>query len=151
VNQVKYISTPGIRGTGPNLGVPDGFGVPVSAHDPQAAARFIEWFDNPKNQAKWAGANGKSGVYSGFTIAPVSVSATQALVASDKDPEASFMLKLDHSTLPVFPNGAPSWYPNFSQAVYTNIHQAAVGAESVATAVKNILSTVSQLRGTSNG
>jgi multiple sugar transport system substrate-binding protein len=149
VNQVEYISTPGISGTGPNLGVPDGFGVPVTAHDPQAAARFIEWFDSPKNQAKWAGANGKSGVYSGFTIAPVSVPATQALVASDKDPEASFMLKLDHSTLPVFPNGAPSWYPNFSQAVYTNIHQAAAGDESVATAIKNILSTVSQLRGTS--
>lgn len=147
VNQVKYIPTPGINGPGPNLGVPDGMGVPVTAQNPQAAAKFIEWFESPQNQAKWAGANGKSGVYHGFAAAPSSVSATQTLVASGNSPEASFMLKLDHSTLPVFPNGAPSWYPTFSRAVYTNIHQAAAGNESVATAIQNILSTVNQLRG----
>jgi multiple sugar transport system substrate-binding protein len=149
VNQVKYIPTPGISGTGPNLGVPDGMGVPVTAHDPQAAARFIKWFVSPGNQARWAGANGKSGVYAGFALAPVSVSATQALAASGKDPEAGFMVKLAHSTQPVFPNGAPPWYPTFSQAVYTNIHQAAAGNETVATAIKNILSTVNQLRAAS--
>jgi len=149
VNQVEYIPTPGSSGPGPNLGVPDGFGVPVTAHNPTAAAKFIQWFDSPKNQAKWAGAEGKSGVYAGFAPAPASLSATQILAASGKDPEASFMVKLDKSTQPVFPNGAPSWYPNFSQAVYTNIHQAAAGNETVATAIKNILSTVNQLRGTS--
>ena len=36
--------------------------------------------------------------------------------------------------------GAPPWYPQFSNAVYTNIHQAAAGSETVAQAVNNIAS-----------
>ncbi len=34
-------------------------------------------------------------------------------------------------TRPVFPEGAPSWYPEFSNAVYTNLHAAATGSMSV--------------------
>ena len=28
---------------------------------------------------------------------------------------------------PVFPGGAPPWYPQFSNSVYTNLHAAAAG------------------------
>ena len=43
---------------------------------------------------------------------------------------------LKGSTRPVFPEGAPSWYPEFSRAVYTNLHAAATGSKSVAAAIE---------------
>ena len=45
----------------------------------------------------------------------------------------------------VFPAGAPPWYPNFSNAVYTNLHSAAAGQESVASAISAIASEVNSL------
>ena len=45
---------------------------------------------------------------------------------------------LKTSAKPVFPEGAPTWYPEFSRAVYTNLHAAAVGSLSVADAIKAI-------------
>jgi multiple sugar transport system substrate-binding protein len=46
---------------------------------------------------------------------------------------------------PVFPGGAPTWYPKFSNAVYTNLHAAATGSTSVANAIKTIGNTANQL------
>ncbi len=36
---------------------------------------------------------------------------------------------------PVFPGGAPAWYPQFSNAVYTNLHAAATGSMTVDAAI----------------
>jgi multiple sugar transport system substrate-binding protein len=47
VDQVKYIPTPGINGTGANLGNPDGVGIPVSARHKGAAAEFKGWYRLP--------------------------------------------------------------------------------------------------------
>jgi multiple sugar transport system substrate-binding protein len=45
----------------------------------------------------------------------------------------------------VFPGGAPKWYPEFSTAVYTNLHSAATGSMSVDTAIKTIADTANRL------
>jgi multiple sugar transport system substrate-binding protein len=49
------------------------------------------------------------------------------------------------SSRPIFPGGAPSWYPQFSRAVYTNLHSAAAGSQSVDAAVKAIAATATRL------
>jgi multiple sugar transport system substrate-binding protein len=46
---------------------------------------------------------------------------------------------------PVFEGGAPSWYPKFSNAVYTNLHAAATGSMTVDAAMKAIGDTANQL------
>jgi multiple sugar transport system substrate-binding protein len=46
---------------------------------------------------------------------------------------------------PVFEGGAPPWYPQFSNSVYTNLHAAAAGSESVAAAIKAIAATANGL------
>jgi multiple sugar transport system substrate-binding protein len=46
---------------------------------------------------------------------------------------------------PVFEGGAPSWYPKFSNAVYTNLHAAATGSMTVEAAMKAIGDTADQL------
>jgi len=85
-------------------------------------------------------------VISGFPL-PARVSSLQLLAQGNKVSGASELTSLLKTSLPVFPgSGAPPWYAQFSNAVYTNIHQAAAGAETVAQAVSNIASQVNQLK-----
>ena len=51
---------------------------------------------------------------------------------------------LKTSAKPVFPEGAPTWYPEFSRSVYTNLHAAAAGSMSVDDAIKAIVDTTRQ-------
>ncbi len=68
VGDVNYIPTPGANGPAPNLANPDGIGVPAEAKNVSAAVTFIKWFDEPANQAAFAGASGPSQVIPGFPL-----------------------------------------------------------------------------------
>jgi len=145
VDQVKYIPTPGIEGTGANLGNPDGVGIPVSARHKGAAAEFIKWYTSTDIQARLAGAYGP--VETGGIAYPMRLSSME-IFAKNTAAQGAELLKLfrDHSR-PVFPGGPPPWYPTFSDAVFTNIHSAALGQKTVAQAIQEIASTVHQPSG----
>ena len=147
VGDVNYIPTPGANGPAPNLANPDGIGIPTEAKNVSAAVTFIKWFDQASNQAAFAGANGPSEVISGFPL-PANVAGLSDLVKSGKVPGATELATLaEHHSRAIFPAGAPPWYPAFSNAVYTNLHSAAAGQESVASAISAIASQVSSLGG----
>ncbi|GIH16595.1 extracellular solute-binding protein [Rugosimonospora africana] len=145
VNQVTYLPTPGVSGAGPNMSNPDGIGIPRQAKYPAAAAKFIEWFTSAQNQADFAGANGPDKVMPGYFLPSQLAGVTQLndkgkLIGGD---ELSDLLK--NSAKPIFQQGAPSWYPQFSKAVYTNLHAAATNSMTVAAAIKAIASTANEL------
>jgi multiple sugar transport system substrate-binding protein len=145
VNQVTYLPTPGVNGAGPNMSNPDGIGIPRQAKYPAAAAKFIQWFTSAQNQADFAGANGPDKVMPGYFL-PSQLAGVTELTQKGKligGQELSDLLQ--NSAKPIFQDGAPSWYPQFSQAVYTNLHAAATGSTSVAAAIKAIASTANQL------
>jgi multiple sugar transport system substrate-binding protein len=147
VGDVSYIPTPGVKGPAPNLGNPDGIGIPAQAKHVSAAVTFIKWYEQAANQAAFAGANGPSEVISGFPL-PANVGGLQALVKSAKVPGAAELATLaEHHSRAIFPAGAPPWYPAFSNSVYTNIHSAASGQETVASAISAIASQVASLGG----
>ena len=147
VGDVSYIPTPGASGPAPNLANPDGIGIPAEAKNVSAAVTFIKWYDEPANQAAFAGAKGPSEVISGFPL-PSNVGGLNALVASGKVPGAAELANLaEHHSRAIFPAGAPPWYPAFSNAVYTNLHSAAAGQETVASAIRAIASQVASLGG----
>ena len=149
VNQVAYLPTPGVNGPGPNLSNPDGIGIPREAKYPAAAAKFIEWFTTTQNQVNFAGVNGSDKVLPGYNM-PSRVSALKEMTAKGKLIAGGQLTSmLQNRSRPVFPQGAPTWYPQFSQSVYTNLHAAATGSESVATAIQKIAGTADNLR--SNG
>ncbi len=86
---------------------------------------------------------------SGFPL-PARVSSLQLLAHGNKVAGANELLTLLKTSRAEFPGpGAPPWYSQFSNAVYTNIHQAAAGSETVAQAVTNIASQVNQLKASS--
>lgn len=147
VNQVAYLPTPGASGPGPNLSNPDGIGIPREAKYPAAAAKFIEWFTSAQNQDDFAGVNGPDKALPGYNM-PSRVSALNEMTGKGKLIAGGQLTSmLQHTSRPVFPQGAPTWYPEFSRAVYTNLHAAATGSESVATAINKIAGTANSLRG----
>jgi multiple sugar transport system substrate-binding protein len=145
VHDVVYIPTPGATGVAANLGNPDGIGIPKTAKYPAAAAKFIQWITSAKNQAAWAGANGPSQVMTGYPT-PSRLTAMKALTASGKLVQGTQLTTLLQGAKPVFPSGAPTWYPQFSRAVSTNLHAAAVGTMTVDAAIKAIAATADSLR-----
>ena len=145
VHQVDYLATPGVNGPGPNMSNPDGIGIPRTAKYPAAAAKFIEWFTSAPNQADFAGINGPDKALKGYTL-PSRLTAVDQLAAKGKLVKGSALSTLlKSSARPVFPAGAPAWYPQFSNAVYTNLHSAATGASSVDAAIKAIAGTANRL------
>jgi multiple sugar transport system substrate-binding protein len=147
VGDMKYIPTPGASGVSSNLGNPDGIGIPANAKDVPAAVKFIQWMEEPANQAAFAGAHGSADVIQTFPL-PSNRGGLSDLVKSGKVPGAATLASLlENHARAIFPAGAPPWYSQFSNAVYTNIHSAAAGSESVASAINAIASTVKGLGG----
>ena len=142
VGQVEYIPTPGMK-RNVNLGNPDGMGIPVTSKHVGAAIEFLKWFTSTKVQAEMSGLGG----YKVIIAMPMRISAMNMLAKQDKNPKDGWseMIKLFRNIKPVFPKGGPPWYPQFSNAVYTNLHSAALGSETVAQAVQAIANTVTQL------
>lgn len=142
--QVKYIATPGVSGTEANLSNPDGIGIPKQAKYPQAAAKFIDWFTSAKKQGDFAGLNGDAKIFQGYAL-PSHVSVLEKMSSSGVLPEGKSLVPLLKGSKPVFPEGAPAWYPQFSNAVYTNLHAAATGSITVDAAIKTISDTANRL------
>jgi multiple sugar transport system substrate-binding protein len=147
VGDVNYIPTPGSSGVGSNLGNPDGIGIPAEAKHVAAAVAFMKWMEEPANQAAFAGADGAKDVIQTFPL-PSNRGGLADLVKSGKVPGAAeLQTLLENHAKPIFPAGAPPWYSQFSNAVYTNIHEAAAGSESVSSAINAIASQVKSLDG----
>ena len=129
VGQVSYIPTPGIeRRPVRTSATPTASAFRPTAKHLAAAVAFIKWMEQPANQAAFAGANGPQVHHQPSRCRPTAAGLS-ALVASHKVPGAA--------TLPICwritrarssPAGAPPWYAQFSNAVYTNIHSAAAGS-----------------------
>jgi ABC-type glycerol-3-phosphate transport system substrate-binding protein len=143
--QIAYIRTPGVSGTRGNVSNPDGLGIPKLAEHPQAAAQFINWLTQADNQAGFAGGAGQSKVLSGYFL-PSRTSGVAELVKKGALSGGKILSQLlQHSAQPAFPAGPPSWYPEFSRAVYSNLHAAAAGSMSVSAALNAIAGTARSL------
>ncbi|MBC7760203.1 MAG: extracellular solute-binding protein [Candidatus Saccharibacteria bacterium] len=144
VGSVSYIPTPGVSGLAANVSNPDGIGIPKTAKNPAAAAKFIEWFTSAQNQADFAGASGASKVMAGYFL-PSRLSGLAKLTSAGGLTDGAELTALLKTSKPVFPKGAPVWYPQFSNSVYTNLHAAATGSMTVDAAIKAIAATANSL------
>lgn len=144
VDDVSYIPTPGMDGTAGNLGNPDGIGIPKTAKYPAAAAKFIEWATSAQNQAAFAGADGSSKVMPEYPD-PSRLSAMKVLTSSGNLVQGAELTNLLKDAKPVFASGPPTYYPQFSSAVNTNLHAAAVGSMTVAQAIAAIATAANSL------
>ena len=141
--KIQYLATPGVNGPASNLSNPDGMGIPKQAKYPQAAAKFIEWFVSASTQEDFSGLNGQDKVW-GSSFIPSRLSVVEKLAQAGRLADGAHLAAMLKTASPVFPQGAPTWYPTFSNAVYTNLHAAATGSMSVGDAISAIAAVANQ-------
>jgi multiple sugar transport system substrate-binding protein len=149
VGQVSYIRTPGLKGPAPNYEFPDAMLIPSTAQHPGAAAAFLAFLISPKANAQLSGLSGPDYEAPGFPDTPVSQAAVTLLEQAKvyTKSHAAHIQSLLQASQPGFPYGAPPWYAQWNSTVFTNLHAAILGQETVDQAINNIVNTVYNLRG----
>ncbi|HEX5556024.1 MAG TPA: extracellular solute-binding protein [Gaiellales bacterium] len=120
---------PGTSGPGASFGLPEGLSIPVTAKHKEAAAAFIEWWEQPKNAIA---------IYHTQGSLPCGADALKQLAASGQLQGGDVVnAELPH-VAPLFPAGAPIWYEQFSSDAQGLLNAAVKGQMSVGDALNQL-------------
>ncbi|HVJ40387.1 MAG TPA: extracellular solute-binding protein [Dongiaceae bacterium] len=120
---------PSTTGKSRTFGLPGAAGIPVTSKNPETALAFINWLMQPENQIE---------SYLSLGNLPTRTSVLQKLNADGKLYEGDKLLQQAAVVEPLFTQGTPGWYPQFSSAVATALNQAAKGQITADQAVQHI-------------
>lgn len=120
---------PTVSGKTRTFGLPEAVGVPAASTHKAAAEAFVRWFVAPENQME---------SYTALGNLPTRTSVLKSLNDSGKLASGKALLAQAAVVEPLFRQGTPTWYPQFSSAVSAAINQAAKGQLSVDAAIKQI-------------
>jgi len=126
--QVEAIVVPTASGTTRSYGLPEALGIPKVSQNREAAIAFVKWFTSKQFQIE----NYANGVL------PTRTSALADLNAAGKLQSGDALVAQSKTVEPLFAQGTPTWYPQFSSAVNTAINGVAKGQLTVDQAMKNI-------------
>lgn len=129
---------PGAGGPGPTFGLPEGLAIPVTAKRKDAARAFIEWWMQPTTLRL---------LYQQVGMLPCRSSVVTAMAHhGELDGGTVLSDELAH-VVPLFPQGAPKWYGQFSSTAQGLINAAVKGDMSVETALQQLAATATELAG----
>lgn len=131
---VEAILVPTASGETRSFGLPEALGIPESSQNKEAAIEFIKWFTSKDFQEE----NYKNGFLPTRTSVLSAVNETGVMHSGDVLVEQSTTVE------PLFQQGTPQWYPEFSSAVNTSINSAAKGQITVEQAMQNIADAAEQ-------
>lgn len=120
---------PNVTGKSRSFGLPGAIGIPVSATNKDQAATFLNWLMKPEVMT----ANYKS-----LGLLPTRLSVLAALSKDGTLRDGEVLAAQAAAAEPLFAQGTPGWYSEFSGAVQTALNAAAKGQIDVATAMKQI-------------
>lgn len=116
-------------GTARTIGLPEAVGIPVSAKNKDGGKAFINWFMKPQNQIE---------SYETLGNLPTRTSVLKQLNSEGKLKSGDVILQQAGLVDPLFKQGTPVWYPQFTSAVSSALNQAAKGELTVTQAVVQI-------------
>jgi multiple sugar transport system substrate-binding protein len=128
---------PNVSSTSRTIGLPGALGVPVSAKDKETAHGFINWMLEADTMID---------NYAKLGNLPTRISVLKQLNADGKLVQGDVLIAQAALVEPLFAQGTPGWYPEFSGAVATNLNAAAKGQITVADAVKAIAAAAEEAR-----
>lgn len=147
VDQVSYLPVPGVSGRANSIIVADSLGIPSTAKQPEAAAKFIKWMVDANTQVEFSGGGAAENAWGPQGI-PSNLTAIKQLNEAGKIPGGDVILDiLSNSTQPYLPYGAPEWYASFSGVVQTSLHGAAAGTMSLDDAIAAMAAAASEHAG----
>lgn len=126
---------PGIDGPGATFGLPEGVGIPVTAEHKDAARVFIEWLVRPETQLK---------LYrTGFL--PCGKAAFDQLAKSGELEGGEVVTEQLAQVKPLFAQGAPTWYSQFSSEAQGLLNAAFKGDITVQEALDQLAERAAEL------
>jgi multiple sugar transport system substrate-binding protein len=126
--QVIAIVVPTASGVTRSYGLPEALGIPKVSQNQEAAIAFVKWFTSKEFQIQ----NYANGVL------PTRTSALSDLNTAGKLQSGDALVAQSKVVEPLFAQGTPTWYPQFSSAVNTAINGVAKGQVTVDQAMQNI-------------
>jgi multiple sugar transport system substrate-binding protein len=127
--QAEAALVPGLDGPGASFGLPEGLSIPVTAKHKEAAAAFIEWWMKPENAIA---------IYNSQGSLPCGASVIQQLADQGKLLGGNVLSEELKHVSPLFPQGAPIWYSNFSSDAQGLLNAAYKGDMSVSDALNQL-------------
>lgn len=137
---VRLVPLPGHNGhaTG-TFGLPEGLGIPKLAKHKAAAAMFINWWEQtPQLLVSYHNPN--------MGNLPPERYAMQALVTQHQLIGGSAILSILPSVQPLFPQGTPVWYPQFSHDAATMVQSVVTGKAHAMVALRQLGAQVKTLQ-----
>lgn len=132
--QVEAILVPTESGQTRSFGLPEALAIPNVSQNKEAAVAFVKWFTSKEFQKKNA-ANG---------FLPTRTSALAELNTEGKLTSGDALVAQSKTVEPLFQQGTPPWYPQFSSAVNTAINSAAKEQVTVDQAMQSIADAAKQ-------
>ena len=129
--QAAAALVPGLTGPQASFGLPEGLSIPVTAKHKAAAAAFIEWWQKPANAIS---------IYEKEGNLPCGSSVIKQLAASGKLAGGKVLAQELKLVKPLFPQGAPVWYSQFSADAQGLLNAAVKGQMSVSDALSQLAS-----------
>ncbi|HEY1386196.1 MAG TPA: sugar ABC transporter substrate-binding protein [Dongiaceae bacterium] len=126
--QVEAILVPTVSGKTRSYGLPEALAIPKVSQNQEEAIAFVKWFTTKKFQMQ----NYTNGVL------PTRTSALAELNSAGKLKSGDVLVAESKVVEPLFAQGTPTWYPQFSSAVNTAINGVAKGQLTVDQAMQNI-------------
>lgn len=127
---------PGMDGPGQTFGLQEGLGIPENSEHKEAAAAFIDWWQQTDTQVE---------MYKQGGFLPCGESGLQALTKSGDLQGGEVLSEAVKLLVPLFPNGAPPWYSSFSTKAQGLINAAVKGDMSVDDALSELQSATEEL------
>lgn len=124
---------PNVNGVSRTFGLPGALGIPANAENKEQAAGFIQWMLEPATMA----AN-----YRLLGNLPTRLSVLKTLNEAGNLKQGDVLIAQAEVVEPLFAQGTPGWYPEFSGAVATALNAAAKGQLTVDEAVAQIAAAV---------
>lgn len=112
-----------------SYGLPEALGIPASSEKKEAALAFVKWMTSKAEQAK---------LYDEIGMLPTRTSTFEDLNKAGKVLDGDVLIEQSPTVGPLFRQGTPTWYPQFSAAVSSAINQAAKGEITIDQAVASI-------------
>jgi multiple sugar transport system substrate-binding protein len=132
--QVEAILVPTESGQTRSFGLPEALAIPNVSQNKEAAVAFVKWFTSKEFQ--------KENAANGFL--PTRTSALAELNTEGKLTSGDALVAQSKTVEPLFQQGTPPWYPQFSSAVNTAINSAAKDQVTVDQAMQSIADAAKQ-------
>jgi multiple sugar transport system substrate-binding protein len=129
IGQAQFFLVPGDKAPLASFGLPEGLGIMAKSDHQDAALAFIEWWMKPENVVA---------IQAKLGLMPTRASILDQEIKANTIPGGEVLLEQAKLLKPLFPQGTPPWYSQFSVTTASLLNAAIKGDKSVKDALNEL-------------